>query len=62
MSSLIRPIIYINQVRNPYHLEAIVVVPKNLIRKLLVKEAHESGLMGHFGEHKTYETFHKHFY
>ncbi|RDY13047.1 Retrovirus-related Pol polyprotein from transposon 17.6, partial [Mucuna pruriens] len=33
--------------------EKILYVPKSSIRNLLVKEAHESGLVGHFGELKT---------
>ncbi|RDX84928.1 hypothetical protein CR513_33948, partial [Mucuna pruriens] len=37
-------------------------VPKSSIRELLIREAHEGGLMGHFGEQKTYETLHEHFY
>ncbi|RDX98436.1 hypothetical protein CR513_18637, partial [Mucuna pruriens] len=31
-------------------------MPTNSIRQLLVKEAHEGGLMGHFGELKIYEV------
>ncbi|RDX79658.1 hypothetical protein CR513_39897, partial [Mucuna pruriens] len=37
-------------------------VPKSFIRELLVKEAHEGGLMGHFGVRKTYEAWCEHFY
>ncbi|RDX71356.1 hypothetical protein CR513_49313, partial [Mucuna pruriens] len=33
--------------------EKRLYVPKSLIRELLVKEAHEGGLMGHFGVQKT---------
>ncbi|RDY04462.1 Retrovirus-related Pol polyprotein from transposon 17.6, partial [Mucuna pruriens] len=34
----------------------------NSIRQLLVKKAHEGGLMGHFGELKTYEVLSEHFF
>ncbi|RDX77775.1 hypothetical protein CR513_42048, partial [Mucuna pruriens] len=34
-----------------------VMLPRSSIRELLVKEAHEGGLMGHYGELKTYEVF-----
>ena len=37
-------------------------MPKSSIRELLVKEAHEGGLMGHFRVQKTLETLHEHFY
>ena len=37
-------------------------MPKGSIRDLLIREAHEGGLMGHFGVQKAYETLHKHFY
>ncbi|RDX96857.1 Tf2-6, partial [Mucuna pruriens] len=37
-------------------------VPRSSIKELLVREAHEDGLMSDFGECKTYETFHAHFY
>ena len=37
-------------------------VPKSSIREVLVKEAHEGGLMGHFGVQKTYDILHEHFY
>ncbi|RDX94554.1 Tf2-6, partial [Mucuna pruriens] len=37
-------------------------VPKSSIRELLVKETHEGGLMGHYGELKTFETLNEHFY
>jgi len=37
-------------------------VPKKSIRDLLVREAHEGGLMGHFGVQKTSEFLHKHFF
>ncbi|RDX80938.1 Retrovirus-related Pol polyprotein, partial [Mucuna pruriens] len=32
------------------------------MKELLVREAHEGGLMGHFREQKTYETLHENFY
>ncbi|KAL0546709.1 hypothetical protein IC582_016621 [Cucumis melo] len=37
-------------------------IPKCSIRELLVKEAHGGGLMGHFGEFKTYSMLCEHFY
>ncbi|RDY09045.1 hypothetical protein CR513_06648, partial [Mucuna pruriens] len=37
-------------------------VPKSSIRELLMKEAHESGLMGQFEEYKTYKTFQEYFF
>lgn len=37
-------------------------IPKCSLRELLVREVHEGGLMGHFGEHKTYDMLHDHFY
>ncbi|TYK26105.1 F15O4.13 [Cucumis melo var. makuwa] len=37
-------------------------IPKCSIRELLVKEAHGGGLMGHFGEFKTYSILCEHFY
>lgn len=37
-------------------------VPKCSTRNLLVCEAHEGGLMGHFGVQKTLETLQEHFY
>ncbi|RDX83659.1 Retrovirus-related Pol polyprotein from transposon 17.6, partial [Mucuna pruriens] len=43
-------------------MEKRLCVPRSSIRELLVREAHEGGLMGHFGEQKTYETLHEHFY
>lgn len=36
-------------------------IPKCLIRKILVKETHERGLIGHVGVSKTYEILHEHF-
>ena len=37
-------------------------MPKSSIREVLVKEAHEGGLMGDFGVQKTYDILHEHFY
>ena len=37
-------------------------VPQGSIRQSLVREAHESGLMGHFRSTKTLETLHEHFF
>ena len=37
-------------------------IPRCSIRELLNKEAHEGGLMGHFGVHKTYDILHEHFH
>ena len=37
-------------------------MPKSSIRELLVQEAHEGGLMGHFGVQKTLDILHEHFY
>ncbi|KAA0048153.1 reverse transcriptase [Cucumis melo var. makuwa] len=37
-------------------------IPKCSMRELLVKEAHGGGLMGHFGEFKTYSMLCEHFY
>ena len=37
-------------------------VPKSSIRELLVQEAHEGGLIGHFGVQKTLDILHEHFY
>jgi len=42
-------VIYLNKKR--------LFVPKSSIRELLVKKAHEGGLMGHFGVPKTLEYF-----
>lgn len=42
--------------------EKRLCVPKGSIRDLLVKEAHEGGLMGHFGVQKTLDMLHEHFY
>ncbi|RDX91218.1 hypothetical protein CR513_26834, partial [Mucuna pruriens] len=40
----------------------IICVPMSSIRQLIVNEAHEGGLVGHFGEHKTFEILNEHFY
>ncbi|RDY01273.1 Tf2-8, partial [Mucuna pruriens] len=37
-------------------------VPKSSIKELLVKKAHEGGLIGHFSVHKTYEALVEHLY
>ena len=37
-------------------------VPNISMRELLVREAHESGLMGHFGVSKTLDVLHEHFF
>ena len=37
-------------------------VPKCSTRELLVREAHEGGLMGHFGVSKTLSILHEHFF
>jgi len=42
--------------------EKRLCVPKCSIRTLLLKEAHEGGLMGHFGVVKTLELLQEHFY
>lgn len=42
--------------------EKRLCVPKGSVRELLVKEAHEGGLMGHFGVPKTLEFLQEHFY
>ena len=38
------------------------VFPKGLLRQSLVREAHEGGLLGHFGVAKTLDTLHEHFF
>ncbi|RDX72407.1 hypothetical protein CR513_48113, partial [Mucuna pruriens] len=43
-------------------MEKRLCVPRSLIRDLLVKKAHEGGLMGHFGELKTYEILFENFF
>ena len=42
--------------------ESKLCVPQSSMRKLLVKEAHEGGLMGHFGIAKTLDVLHEHFF
>jgi hypothetical protein len=37
-------------------------VPNCSLRELLVREAHEGGLMGNFGIAKTLDVLHEHFY
>ncbi|RDY12847.1 hypothetical protein CR513_02274, partial [Mucuna pruriens] len=37
-------------------------MPRSSIKEMLVRKAHEGGLMDHFGEVKTYETLVEHFY
>ncbi|XP_019435361.1 PREDICTED: uncharacterized protein LOC109341845, partial [Lupinus angustifolius] len=37
-------------------------IPKSSVRDLLLREAHEGGLMGHFGSQKTLDILHDHFY
>ena len=37
-------------------------VPQGSLRQSLVREAHEGGLMGHFGVTKTLDTMHEHFF
>ena len=37
-------------------------VPKFSLRNVLVVEAHEGGLMGHFGRDKTLSTLHEHYF
>ena len=37
-------------------------MPNSSMRKLLVREAHRSGLMGHFGVRKTLEVLHEHIF
>jgi len=51
-------------VRNNGYLfkEKRLCVPKCSIRGLLVREAHEGRLMGHFEFQKTFDTLHEHFY
>ena len=42
--------------------EKRLCVPNCSMRELLVREAHEGGLMGHFGIAKTLDVLHDHFY
>ena len=42
--------------------ESRLCVPLNSMHELLVSEAHEGGLMGHFGIVKTLDVLHEHFY
>jgi len=42
--------------------EKILCVPQGSLRQSLVREAHESGLMGHFEVAKTLDTLHEHFF
>jgi len=37
-------------------------VPQGSLRQSLLREAHEGGLMGHFGVAKTLDTLHEHFF
>ena len=37
-------------------------VPQSSMRELLVREAHEGGLMGHFGVKRTLDILHEHFF
>ncbi|RDX94831.1 hypothetical protein CR513_22749, partial [Mucuna pruriens] len=41
---------------------AILCVSMRSIRQFLVKEAHEGGLMGYFGELKTSDVLNEHFF
>ena len=42
--------------------ESRLCVPLNSMHELLISEAHEGGLMGHFGIVKTLDVLHEHFY
>ena len=42
--------------------EKILCAPQESLRQSLVREAHEGGLMGHFGVAKTLDTLHEHFF
>ncbi|RDX83284.1 hypothetical protein CR513_35810, partial [Mucuna pruriens] len=42
--------------------EKRLCMPMSLIPQFLMKEAHEGGLMDHFGELKTFEILNEHFY
>ena len=37
-------------------------IPKSSLCELLIREAHEGGLIGHFGVHKTVDILHEHFF
>jgi len=37
-------------------------IPQGSLRASLIREAHEGGLMGHFGTNKTFEVLKEHFY
>ena len=37
-------------------------MPQGSLRQSLIREAHEGGLMGHFGVAKTLDTLHEHFF
>jgi len=37
-------------------------VPKSSMHELFIREAHEGGLMGHFGVAKTLDILHEHFF
>jgi len=37
-------------------------VPKGSVRDLLIREAHEGGLIGNFGVQETYDILHDHVY
>ena len=42
--------------------ESRLCVPLSSMCEFLVREAHEGGLMGHFGVVKTLDVLHEHFY
>ena len=42
--------------------ENCLCVPKSSLRELLVREAHDGGLMGHFGVRKTLDVVSDHFF
>ncbi|RDX99850.1 hypothetical protein CR513_17029, partial [Mucuna pruriens] len=48
--------------KNDIDFEKRFCVPKNYIKDLLVNEAHEDVLKGHFGELKTYKILYEHFF
>ena len=43
-------------------IENRLCVPNSSMRELLVREAHEGGLIGHFGVRKTLDMLHEHFF